>query len=146
MSTPHESMIGILKLYELRSEPTMRKARDWFATGFHPESTQEILQVLVGDHSAEFRMVASYWDMATAFVVLGAINQEMFNAINTEHVLVYAKLQPFLEELRAVPGIPPYLYLKHVEPVVQSLPDWEERVAAMRRYIKGRRESSAAKN
>lgn len=137
-------MMGILKLYELRSEQTMRKARDWFATGFHPESTQEILQVLVGAHSAEFRMVVSYWDMATAFVVLGAINEEMFNAINTEHVLVYAKLQPFLEELRAVPGIPPYLYLKHLEPVVQRLPDWEARLAAVRRYMKSRRESAPA--
>ena len=144
MSTEHESMMGILKLYELRSEQTMRKARDWFATGFHPESTQDILQALVGDHSADFRMVASYWDMATAFVVLGAINQEMFNAINTEHVLVYAKLQPFLEELRAVPGIPPYLYLKHLEPVVQRLPDWEARVAAVRRYMKSRREAAEA--
>ena len=144
MSTEHESMMGILKLYELRSEPTMRKARDWFALSFHPESAQDILQVLVGEHSADFRMVASYWDMAAAFVVLGAINEEMFNAINTEHVAVYAKLQPFLEELRAVPGIPPYLFLKHLEPVVQRIPDYQERVAAMRRYMKSRRELQAA--
>ena len=144
MSTPHESMMGILKLYELRSEPTMRKARDWFATVFHPESTQDILNVLVGDHSADFRMVASYWDMAAAFVGLGAINEEMFNAINTEHVVVYAKLQPFLAELRAVPGIPPYMYLKHLEQVVQRIPDAEERIAVMRRYVKSRRESHAA--
>jgi hypothetical protein len=66
MSTEHESMMGILKLYELRSEATMRKARDWFALSFHPESAQDILQVLVGEHSADFRMVASYWDMAAA--------------------------------------------------------------------------------
>ncbi|MDQ5846094.1 MAG: hypothetical protein M3539_12465 [Acidobacteriota bacterium] len=144
MSSEHESMMGILKLYELRSEETMRKARDWFATGFHPETTKDILNALVGDHSADFRMVASYWDMAAAFVVFGAINDEMFNAINTEHVLVYAKLQPFLQELRAVPGIPPYLYLKHLEPVVQRIPDAEERVAVMRRYMKSRRESQAA--
>jgi hypothetical protein len=141
MSNEHESMMGILKLYELRSEETMRKARDWFALGFHPESTQDILSVLVGEHSAQFRMVASYWDMAAAFVVFGAINDEMFNAINTEHVLVYAKLQPFLEELRAVPGIPPYLYLKHLEPVVQRIPEAAERVAALQRYMKSRRES-----
>lgn len=144
MSTEHESMMGILKLYELRSEETMRKARDWFATVFNPESAQDILQVLVGDHSADFRMVVSYWDMASAFVVFGAIDDKVFNAINTEHVLVYAKLQPFLAEIRAIPGIPPYLYLKHLEPVVQRIPDAEERVAVMRRYMKGRRESQAA--
>jgi hypothetical protein len=144
MSTEHESMMGILKLYELRSEETMRKARNWFAAVFHPESTQDILQVLVGDHSADFRMVVSYWDMAAAFVVFGAINDEMFNAINTEHVLIYAKLQPFLAEIRAMPGIPPYLSLTHLEPVVQRIPDAEERVAAMRRYLQSRRESRAA--
>jgi hypothetical protein len=142
MSTEHESMMGILKLYELRSEDTMRKARDWFATVFHPESTQDILKVLVGEHSADFRMVASYWDMAAAFVVFEAIDDEMFNAINTEHVLVYARLQPFLAELRAMPGIPPYLYLKHLELVVQRIPDAEDRVAAMRRYMKSRRDQA----
>lgn len=144
MSSEHESMMGILKLYELRSEETMRQARDWFATGFHPESTQDILRALVSERSAEFRMVASYWDMAAAFVMLGAINDEMFNAINTEHVLVYAKLEPFLAELRAIPGVPPYLYLKHLEPVVLRMPDARERVAAMRRYMESRKESRAA--
>ena len=143
MSTAHESMIGILRLYELRSEQTMRKARDWFATGFYPESIQDILNVLVGQHSADFRMVVSYWDMAAAFVVFGAINDEMFNNINTEHVAVYAKLQPFLEELRAMPGVPPYLYLKHLEPVVLRMPDAQERVAVMRRYMESRRGSGA---
>jgi hypothetical protein len=136
MSSEHDSMMGILKLYELRSEERMRKARDWFATGFYPESAQDILKILVSDHSADFRMVVSYWDMAAAFVVFGAINGEMFNAINTEHVAVYAKLERFLAEIRAMPGVPPYLYLKHLEPVVLSIPDAQERVAAMRRYMK----------
>jgi hypothetical protein len=144
MSTEHESMMGILKLYELRSEATMRKARDWFGTGFYPERTQDILEVLVSEHSADFRMVASYWDMAAAFVIFGAISDEMFNAINTEHVAVYAKLEPFLAELRAMPGVPPYLYLEHLEPVVLRIPNAQERVAAMRRYMKSRKESQAA--
>ena len=144
MTSEHESMMGILKLYELRSEATMRKARDWFTTGFHPESSQDIFAVLTGEHSADFRMVASYWDMATAFVVFGAIDSEMFNAINTEHVAVYAKLQPFLAEIRALPGMPLYLYLKHLEQVVQLLPDADERIAVMQRYMKSRRESQAA--
>lgn len=143
MSSAHESMMGILRLYELRSEPTMRKARDWFSTGFYPDSTQDVLNILVSEHSPAFRMVASYWDMAAAFVVFEAINAEMFNAINTEHVAVYAKLQPFLSEIRAVPGVPPYLYLKHLEPVVLLMPDAQERVAVMRRYMKMRREAGA---
>ena len=144
MSAEHESMMGILRLYELRSEAAMRNARDWFATGFYPERTQDILEVLIGEHSAHFRMVVSYWDMAAAFVAFGAINQEMFNAINTEHIAVYAKLEPFLADLRAMPGVPPYLYLKHLEPLVLSINDVEDRVASMRRYMKSRRESQTA--
>jgi hypothetical protein len=143
MSNEHESMMGILKLYELRSEETMRKARDWFATRFFPESIQDILNILVSKHSADFRMVASYWDMAAAFVVFGAINADMFNAINTEHVVIYAKLQPFLAEIRAMPGVPPYLYLNHLEPVVLRLPDAEARIEVMRRYMKSRMERQA---
>jgi hypothetical protein len=144
MSTEYESMMGILKLYDLRSEATMRKARDWFATRFFPERTKDILDILVTEHSADFRMVASYWDMAAAFVIFGAIKDEMFNAINTEHVAVYAKLQPFLTELRAMPGVPPYLYLNHLEPLVLRIPDAKARVAAMRRYMESRRESQTA--
>jgi hypothetical protein len=139
MAEARESMMGILRLYELRSEATMREARDWFSLRFFPESAQDVLNILVSEHSAKFRMVASYWDMAAAFVVFGAIQQDMFNAINTEHVAVYAKMQPFLEELRAVPGMPPYLYFKHLEPVVLSIPDAKDRIAVMRRYMKSRR-------
>lgn len=141
MSSEHESMMGILRLYELRSEEKMRQARDWFLTGFYPESVEDILKVLVSEQSAAFRMVASDWDMAAAFVVFDAIDDEMFNAINTEHVGVYAKLEPFLAEIRQMPGVPPYLYLKHLEPVVLRIPDAQERVAAMRRDMKSRRET-----
>ncbi len=141
MSAKQEDANLILRLYEIRAEATMRKARDWFATVFNPESTQDIFSVLVGEHSADFRMVASYWDMAAAFVIFGAIDEEMFNAINTEHVLVYAKLQPFITEIHAMPGVPPYLYLKHLEPLVMRMPDAEERIGAMRRYMKSRMES-----
>ena len=130
MATEHESMMGIIELYKLRSEPTMRKARDWFITSFQPGSTQDILDVLFGEHSGEFRMVASYWDMAAAFVELGAIDGEMFNAINTEHVGVYAKLEPFLPTLREEMGNPNFL--AHLEKVVKECPDYETKIANIR--------------
>jgi hypothetical protein len=126
----------ILRLYEIRREDAMRKARSWFITDFNPRSVQDIFNVLYGEHSSDFRMVASYWDMAAAFVNFGAINEEMFNDINTEHVAVYAKLQPFLAEIRAMPGVPPYLYFKNLEPLVLRMPDAEERIAVMKRFMK----------
>jgi hypothetical protein len=131
----------ILRLYELRRDEAMRRARNWFMTDFNPQSTQDVFAALMGEHSADFRMVASYWDMAAAFVQFGAIDEEMFNAINTEHVAIYAKLRSFLAEIRAMPGVPPYLYLKHLEPLVLKMPDAPERIAAMERYMKSRIEA-----
>lgn len=141
MSGKQEDANLILRLYEIRRDEAMRRARNWFMTAFNPASTQDIFAVLMGEHSADFRMVASYWDMAAAFVNFGAIDEEMFNAINTEHVAIYAKLRPFLAEIRAMPGVPPYLYLKHLEPLVLKMPDAPERIAAMERYMKSRVEA-----
>jgi hypothetical protein len=131
----------ILRLYEIRREEAMRRARAWFISDFSPESVQDIFNVMVGKHSGDFRMVASYWDMAAAFVNFGAIDEEMFNAINTEHVAVYAKLQPFLAEIRAFAGMPPYLYCKHLEPLVLRMPDAQERIVVMKRFMKRRLET-----
>ena len=133
----------ILRLYEIRREDAMRKARSWFISDFNPASVQDIFNVLFGEHSSDFRMVASYWDMAAAFVNFGAIDEEMFNDINTEHVAVYTKLQPFLAEIRAIPGVPPYLYFKNLEPLILRMPDAEARIAVMKRYMKQRAQGQA---
>jgi len=131
----------ILRLYEIRREEAMRKARNWFMTDFNPGSMQDVFTVMIGEHSADFRMVASYWDMAATFVNFGTIDEEMFNDINSEHIAIYAKLRPFLAEIRAVPGVPPYLYLKNLEPLVLRMPDAQERIAAMERFMKSRAEA-----
>lgn len=139
MSAKYDDANLILRLYEIRREEAMRRARVWFITEFNPEKIEDIMDVLMGQHSGDFRMVASYWDMAAAFVNYGAIDEAMFNDINTEHVAIYAKLEPFLADIRAMPGVPPYLYLKNLEPLIQRTPDAEQRIASMRRFMKSRR-------
>ena len=133
----------LLKLYELRTEPALRRARAWFAFEFHPTSAREVLATWLGPghESAPYRMVTSYWDMATSLVVQGAIPAEMFNAANTEHFALYAKLRPFLGEMRAATGYPDYLL--HVEKVVTSPPDAEERVGIFERYMQRQRSLAA---
>jgi hypothetical protein len=143
MNAKQEDANLILRLYELRREETMRRARWWFIASFDPQSVQDIFDVFASEHSANFRMIVSYWDMAATFVNYGAIDEQMFNDINTEHVAIYAKLEPFLAELRAMPGMPPYLYLKNLEPLVMRMPDAEARIAMMRRFMKDRAESPA---
>jgi hypothetical protein len=103
-TTAVDSANLILKLYELRREETMREARN-FMFMFHPKSAQDYMAGMMGPHSAHIRMVTSYWDMACSFVVNGAIDAKMFNETNGEHIITFAKIEPFLTDLRAM-GMP----------------------------------------
>ena len=134
MTDKYESMRGILKLYELRREETMRQARDWFLR-FDPASAEEVSAAYFGAQSAHYRMVTSYWDMAAAFVNSGAIDEQLFNDTTTEHVMVFAKVAPFLEELRAKSGFP--RYLSHLEQLVSRLPDAEGQMERLRQIARG---------
>lgn len=121
----------ILKLYELRREPVMREARSWFAT-FNPKSHDEFIDVLTSNKSGYYRMVTSYWDMAASLVNNGAIDAQMFNDANGEHIFVYAKLEPFLAEIRAQ-GSPQFL--AHLEKLIKGIPDIDERLRFIRERI-----------
>ncbi|HUE82436.1 MAG TPA: hypothetical protein VMM84_10025 [Pyrinomonadaceae bacterium] len=135
----------ILKLYDLRRESVMREARNWFFS-FNPQSAQDFIDVMVGDKSAYFRMVVSYWEMAASFVNHGAIDEQMFNDANGEHVFVYAKIEPFLGELRQIFGSSEYL--ANLEKAVRRLPNIDQRIADMRERMKrliALREEKAAK-
>ena len=122
----------ILKLYDLRREAVMREARNWFFA-FNPESFEDIQRAAMGEHSAYLRMVTTYWDMACSFVNHGAIDAEMFNDANGEQVFVFAKLQPFLEQIRAATTP---TYMRHLEQAVLAMPGAEERLAHVREMTK----------
>lgn len=119
----------ILKLYDLRREQTMRDARNWFFT-FNPQTPEDFMEVLMGDKSGYYRMVVSYWDMAASLVNHGAIDADMFNDANGEHIFVYAKMEPFIPMLREQLGAPQFL--AHLEKTVKAIPDYEQRLATIR--------------
>ena len=143
MGDPAEAAAVLLKLYELRTEPALRQARAWFAFEFHPSSARDVLSTWLGPghESAPYRMVTTYWDMAASLVNQGAIPAEMFNEANTEHVALFAKLRPFLAEVRSATGYPEYL--ANIERVVGMLPQPEERVALFERYMARQRALAA---
>jgi hypothetical protein len=102
-----------IKLYELRREETMRKARQWFATfsastpkDFPPMGTQE---------NAYLRMVTSYWDMAASFVTSGVLNEELFMQTNGELLFVWEKVRDLVPQIRAANKNPNYM--KNLETV-----------------------------
>jgi hypothetical protein len=78
MPTPFESALLNLQLFELRREPVLREARDWFLREFNPESFAELVALARGERNASFRMVLGYWDMAASLVTTGAIDADAF--------------------------------------------------------------------
>lgn len=133
MSTKQEDANLILKLYELRREEVMREARNWFIW-FNPTSMQDIMDVLMGEHSAYYRMVTSYWEMAATLVNHGAIDQQMFTEANGEHMVVYAKVEPFLAEMRAFFNNP--RGMANLEKLIMSEPNAKENLEALRERFK----------
>ena len=125
----HEDADLILKLYDLRRESVMREARNWLFT-FNPTGIQEVIDTLMGEHSGHFRMVVSYWDMACAMVNNGTIDEELFNETNGEHIFVYMKVEPVLQEIRTLFDNPEFC--KNLEAVVKRIPNIEQRLPAMR--------------
>lgn len=95
----------ILKLYEARREVEMRKARIWWTQTFWPESADDILAVMRAFGSQEnnwFRQVAGYWGMVVSFLKNGLLNEALFlePSFSGELFVIYAKVAPFLKELR----------------------------------------------
>ena len=123
----------ILKLYDLRREPVMREARNWFFS-FNPTTAAEYMEAMMGEHSGHLRMVISYWDMAASLVNNGAIDEQMFNDANGEHLFVFAKIEPIIDELRQAWNQPEML--KHYEALVRRIPNNKETLAGIRERIK----------
>jgi hypothetical protein len=95
----------ILKLYDLRREAEMRKARHWLTAEFWPQSADEFIKVVnsfPSQQNAWLRQVGGYWDMAASFVLQGALNEDLFlqPGCSGEMFFIFAKVYPFLKEFR----------------------------------------------
>jgi hypothetical protein len=132
----------ILKLYELRREDTMRKARDWYFRDFNPQSVADFTEAMFGEHSGHLRMVVSYWDMAAGFVNDGAISLELFSSTNGEHIGVFSKIEPLLAEIRAA-YVPQFA--ANLEKLIDATADGRKRTANARERMKAIRAQMAAK-
>jgi hypothetical protein len=102
LATPADAEI-ILKLYELRTDALMREARAWVTGQFWPATAEEYFAVALNPadpHNAFLRQVLSYWEMAAAMVVHGALSAELFVDCNGEGFFLLAKFAPMLQDIR----------------------------------------------
>lgn len=91
MPTPYESARLILKIFEMRREPVLREARNWFLRDFNPDTIEDVKAALAGPTNPWVRMVTDYWDMACSLVTHDAIDRQMFLDANTELFATFSK-------------------------------------------------------
>lgn len=137
----------IMQLYDLRREAEMRKARNWWFTAFWPRNADDFMNVAFTMGSPEnnwLRQVSGYWSMAASFVVEGALNADLFlqPAVSGEMFIVFAKVHPFLKELREKAG-DPHMF-STIEKVINSSKFGRDRLKFMLKRVEMMRERMAS--
>ncbi len=136
----------ILKLYDLRREAEMRKARAWWVQNFWPENADDFIKLAMSPGTQEnnwLRQVIGYWEMAASFVLNGVLSETLFlqTSVSGEMFIILAKLHPHLKEIRAKMQSPEFF--GNVEKVVKAskvgrerLQQFEGRVSNWRNMMK----------
>ena len=93
----------ILKLYDLRREESLRAAREKLTAEFWPKNAKEAVAVTAHDHplNRTYRQVSTYWEMVYRMGRHGIIHGDFLVENNGEGLLLYAKVEPYLAEIRA---------------------------------------------
>ena len=99
----------VLRLYELRREETLRKARRFMIFDFNPKTVDELRVVSrdpKSEHNPFWRQAISYWEMAASFVLRGALDADLYLDSSAEGILLYAKFHHFHAETEKQSGNP----------------------------------------
>jgi hypothetical protein len=125
----------ILHLYELRRETVMREARSYVGGEFMPASADEFVQIVSagGKLTGFVLQVYGYWDMVAAFVLNGALDESLIYATCQEMYYQYAKIQPFLGDVRKRLNLPEFFI--SIERVVEGSKAGRERLSIMRNNL-----------
>jgi len=143
LATPADAEI-ILKLYELRTESVMRQARAWITGEFWPATADEFFAVAsnpADPHNPWFRQVITYWEMAAAMVLHGAVSAELFVDCNAEGFFLLAKFSHILDDIRAKN---PTFLVKTAE-LVRRFSAASQRYEAVLKNVEARRKALATR-
>ena len=112
----------VLRLYELRREEALRKARRFMVFEFQPKTLEELRAVsrdVQSEHNPAWRQVLSYWEMAASLVLRGALDADLFLDSNGEGILLYAKFHHFHAETEKQSGNP---FMKQTAALIEKYP------------------------
>ncbi|MBZ5629246.1 MAG: DUF4760 domain-containing protein [Acidobacteriia bacterium] len=118
----------VMKLYDLRREAEMRKARNWYGNADFSswEAVQKVMMGWGTPENAWMRQVLSYWENAASLVLRGAVHHDLFFDWNGEIVFTYAKIKPYLKQIRETSGSDEFM--QKTEKLLNSTPALKKRV------------------
>jgi hypothetical protein len=103
-TTPdHHDAELLVHVYDLRREAVMRESRRAILREFWPKAWADVEAVLKYEHplNAAYRQTATYWEMVYSMVRHGIVHPGFWLENNGEGLFLYAKVEPFLDQLRA---------------------------------------------
>ena len=148
----HEQAQLHLQVYDLRREPRLRQARDWFQQSYNAETVEEAMRIAAPgtEHGTFLGMVIGYWEQACALVNYGLLNEDLFFETSGEFFFVWEQLKTVVPQFREQYRDP--TMLSNLEKVAKRFEEWKEQrspghIAAMRQYLQQERAKakSAAK-
>ena len=112
----------VMRLYDLRREEALRKARQFMVFEFNPKTLEELRAVSRDARAKEnvyWRQALSYWEMAASFVLRGAVDADLFLDCNGEGILLYAKFHHFHAETEKESG---NRFMRHTAELIDKYP------------------------
>jgi hypothetical protein len=147
----HEQGQLHLQVYDLRREPRLRQARDWFFQNYRATTIDEAKRIapMATENGAFVGMVIGYWEQACALLNYGLLHEELFFETSGEFYGVWALLKPVVPEFREKFADPNML--SNLEKVAQRYEAWSEKrspgsIEAMGKMMQEETKTSAATN
>jgi hypothetical protein len=123
----HEQVNLMLKLYELRREPKLREARDWFGANFHVQTAEDVMRLCPpgSKENVYMRMVLGYWEMVASIVNRGLVDEDLFFENSGEQWMVWEQVKPVLGAWRTMFGS--QKVFRNMEEHAKRLEAWREK-------------------
>ena len=98
----HHDAELLLRLYDLRREEKLRRARAWLINDFEVRTLEEDQQKYPqgSEESAYIAMTLGYWDMAASIVNHGLIQEQLFFENSGELSVVWDKVRHLIPAFR----------------------------------------------
>jgi hypothetical protein len=140
----HEQAKLHLQVYDLRREPRLRQARDWFQQNYRAETMEEAMKIGAPgtETGTNLGMVMGYWEQACALLNYGLLHEDLFFETSGEFFNVWELLKPVATQFREAFKDP--TMLSHLERAAKRFEQWKEErspghIAMMREYMKQER-------